>query len=573
MKSGGRNTMENEKKQKTSFFHSISAKVICLTTYVVIQAVFGVMSTAMVESKEAVKSVSDNYVLTLAEMAADVIDKLPAEMANTEEYGNILKDIRMEGVESSYAYLVDQNGTMLYHPTAEKIGQPVENQVVTALVQELQSGRVPEDGAITYEYNGATRYAGYAITSQKQIVVVMANEDDVLAPLNKMRRVLLILSFVTLAVCSAIGYFVSIFICRPIKKLTDIISKTARLDFRHSAYGAKLQARKDETGEMARAVHSMRKNLRQMITDIDAASDQITNNVNGLKQVTDTVDSMCSDNSATSEELAAGMEETAATTVTINENVRVIRTGAAGISAMSADGAKVSEEIMERAKELRNKTVAAGNKTVDIYSNVKVKADEAIEGSKAVDRINALTDTIMEISTQTELLALNASIEAARAGEAGRGFAVVAIEIGKLAGQTSKATQDIGMIVDAVRAAVINMTECLEETTGFLESTVLTDYKEFEQVSSQYKQDADTFKTSMIGVRNAMEELADSIDAIAQALEGINSTIGESSLGVTDIAEKTSDMVEKTGETHDMVTECYGCVENLKKIVQGFVLE
>ena len=115
------------------------------------------------------------------------------------------------------------------------------------------------------------------------------------------------------------------------------------------------------------------------------------------------------------------------------------------------------------------------------------QSEKAIEGSKAVEKINELTNTIMEISSQTGLLALNASIEAARAGEAGRGFAVVATEIGSLADQTSKAIADIGNIVKAVNEAVGNMTECLSETTGFLETTVLEDYKEFEQVENDLK--------------------------------------------------------------------------------------
>ena len=67
---------------------------------------------------------------------------------------------------------------------------------------------------------------------------------------------------------------------------------------------------------------------------------------------------------------------------------------------------------------------------------MKDKADAAVEQSKAVQKINDLTNEIKEISSQTNLLALNANIEAARAGEAGRGFAVVASEIGSLASQT-----------------------------------------------------------------------------------------------------------------------------------------
>ena len=181
-------------------------------------------------------------------------------------------------------------------------------------------------------------------------------------------------------------------------------------------------------------------------------------------------------------------------------------------------------------------------------------------------------EKINSIAEQTSLLALNASIEAARAGEAGRGFAVVATEIGSLADQTSKAIADIGNIVKAVNEAVGNMTECLSETTGFLETTVLEDYKEFEQVGAQYQDDADVFKSNMNQVKDSMLQLSDLIESIAQALSGINDTVGEAAVGVSDIASKTSGMVEKTGATHDMVSECYSCADELREIVGKFVL-
>lgn len=561
------------KQEKVTFIHSISAKITLLAVFIVVVSLVGSVINASSKSRKVVENVNSNYILSLAEMGAQTIGNIPADIATDEEYSKIISEINMTGVESAYAYLVSEDGMMIYHPTADKIGQPVENSVVKEVVSQLASGTVPEDAVVEYEFNGGIKYAGYALTPDHMIVVITADKDEIVAPINKMIHSMIGVALIVMVVFAAIGYLLSRLICTPLGYLTEIIKNTADLNFTHNAKSDSLCKRTDETGFMARELRIMRRNLREMVANIDTASQQITGNVDGLKQVTETVDHMCSDNSATSQQLAAGMQETAATTVNINENVGTMKEEADRLTEMAEKGADVSNEVMDRAKSLRDKTVTASTRTLEMYTNVKEKSEKAIEGSKAVEKINELTNTIMEISSQTGLLALNASIEAARAGEAGRGFAVVATEIGSLADQTSKAIADIGNIVKAVNEAVGNMTECLSETTGFLETAVLEDYKEFEQVGAQYQEDADVFKSNMNQVKDSMLQLSDLIESIAQALSGINDTVGEAAVGVSDIASKTSGMVEKTGATHEMVSECYSCADELREIVGKFVLK
>ncbi|OYO41046.1 methyl-accepting chemotaxis protein, partial [Lachnotalea glycerini] len=353
------------------------------------------------------------------------------------------------------------------------------------------------------------------------------------------------------------GFMVGTVIVRPIERITDIIGDTAEFNFKHNPYSDSICKRKDETGEMARAVRSMRESLRDMVQGIENAKGSIASSVSKLQLVIQVVNQMSSDNSATTQELAAGMQETSATTETIFSNIGDINKGATSIKQLSVDGARQSMEVMKRANSLKNTTLVAATRTKEIYNSVKAKSDQAIVDAKAVEKINVLTEAIMSISSQTGLLALNASIEAARAGEAGKGFAVVASEIGKLADQTSKEVTNINQVVDEVNQAVQNMSDCLEETSGFLGSTVLDDYQEFTKVGEQYNEDANVFKTSMNDVQSAIEVLNDSLSSIAEALSGINETIGESTVGITDIAQKTAEMVEKASETDELATESF----------------
>lgn len=557
---------------KVSFIHSISFKIVLLVMLTSMFCICAVITSSVNQADRAVITVSDNYLCSLADNSAQAILNLSQGQADESVYASILGEEREEIAASSYSSLIDSEGMAVYHTISARNGQKMTEPEILELVSQLKAGALSGGGMKEYTFDGDKIHAAYAPAGD-MLVVVAADSKDITKPMESMHTLALWISILCTVISMVVGLLVSRFLCIPIQRLTTIISDTAHLNFKKNVHSEKLCSRRDETGKMANEVRFMRKQLRQMIHEIEGAGNQITEDVKGLHAVTVTVDNMCSDNSATSQQLAAGMEQTAATTVTINENVGMIKNNAESLNEMAKDGARTSEEVMQRAQNLRERTVEAGSNTMNVYQSVKVKSEQAIEGSKAVEKINELTQTIMEISSQTSLLALNASIEAARAGEAGRGFAVVATEIGGLADQTSKAIADISEIVTEVNHAVGNMSDCLEETTGFLENTVVKEYKEFEQVSDQYQQDADVFRTSMDNVSDAVSELSGAIEAIALALNGINDTVGESSSGIVDIAEKTSDMVEKTGSTQGLVEDCYKSVEELQDIVKRFVLE
>ncbi len=488
------------------------------------------------------------------------------------DYDKLIGEIEISGVEGSYAYMVSRDGTMLYHTNPEKIGQPVENAAVKGIVADLAAGKDVPDGSVSYEYKGSYKVAGYAFTGSGNIIIVTADRDVMMAQVDHMRNLLILYGALCVIIAVILVAFFTMFMLKALEHLVPIINKTANYDFTEDKMSHKLEKRNDEVGLIAKALSKTRNNLRDMVGMIARVGTSIDTNVGVLQATIDKVGGICENNSATTEALAAGMEETAATTTTIAKNVENVQENARGIDQLADEGTKLSNEVSERANELATTTEKASRKTMEIYETVKVKSEDAINASHAVNKINELADAIMAISSQTGLLALNASIEAARAGEAGRGFAVVATEIGNLATQTSEAVKNIGSIVEEVNSAVVQMSECLTQTTSFLETNVLSDYQEFGKVSVQYREDADTFGDSMANIKRSVESLAADIEKIVGAISGIDTTVTETSHGVVDIAERTTEMASDTSDSVNKVNECKDAVSDLNSIINKFSL-
>lgn len=488
------------------------------------------------------------------------------------DYKKLIGDIEISGVEGSYAYMVSPDGTMLYHKTPEKIGQPVENAAVKGIVADLQAGKTVPDGSCMYEYKGSYKVAGYAFTQAGNIVIVTADKNAMMANVKSMRTTLIVIGFICILIVIVLVTVFTMLMLRALGQLVPVIEKTANFDFSVDAQSKRLEKRNDEVGSIAKAFSKTRGNLRAVVESISNAGLSINSNVEDLQKTIDNVGDICSDNSSTTEELAAGMEEAAATTTSITQNVENVQANAMDIGKLADEGSVISREVLSRANELASTTEKAGRTTIKMYEDVKIKSEEALIASKSVEKISELTATIMTISEQTSLLSLNASIEAARAGEAGRGFAVVASEISNLATQTSEAVNNIGNIVNDINDAVCRMADCLSTTTAFLEKNVLSDYREFGKVSEQYKVDANTFGDTMEQIKANLEVLNGDMEKIVEAINGMDITVNESSMGVTEIAEKTYEMVNRTSGSIEKVNECKNAVSDLKDIIDRFSL-
>ncbi|MCR5773584.1 MAG: methyl-accepting chemotaxis protein [Lachnospiraceae bacterium] len=521
--------------------------------------------------KETVK----NDLLTMVKIGGNLMDAKEIQInAAPSILSELIGDIKLENADSSYAYAVDSSGTMLYHPKPEKIGEPVENEAVKSLLSQIAGGTIPEPGVIEYKYKGAMKYAAYYVQSMSQnILIITVDEDDIYAPINAATIKAIILITIAFLILAVIMGLVARHLLKPIGILTEILEDSARLDLRHNDKSKQVIYRRDEIGIIGRDIASLRKVLRTVVGEIGGSGDQLAGIISQLKDTTVKLNDNSSDNSATSQELAAGMQEAADTTDTINANVATMVENANQINDLSDRGAAHAVEIKKKAENIRSDVQYSIQNAKTIFEDVKRQSDEAIEQSKAVDKINELTETIRSIAGQTNLLALNASIEAARAGEAGRGFAVVAEEIGHLATQSSDTVSGINDIVAEVHNSVDNMSDCLTRTLDFIDNNAMADYEKFDEMAEGYASDASDFEENMTSINEAVVALSGSIGDVSDSISGINSTIGESARGVTDVANKTTDIVALTSDTEQIVDQTEKCSEDMKAIVSRFQLE
>ncbi len=244
------------------------------------------------------------------------------------------------------------------------------------------------------------------------------------------------------------------------------------------------------------------------------------------------------------EQLSAALEEVAGSAAAITasaagtqEDTQRMAEECSAITAYST-GMRERAEEMERAARLETKVIQ--DKTADIMTML----DEAIEKSHSVDQIRALTEDILNISSSTNLIAVNASIEAARAGAAGAGFSVVAQEVHKLADSCAETASHIQQVSGVVTGAVEYLANNARELTSYLSRVIAEQLERSVQAGQQYREDSDYIGQAMVEYNGRVERLKGAIDQIAVSISSISGSIDGAASGISGAAGSTRVLVD-----------------------------
>ena len=553
----------------------LTLKVLLLSSCSIIITAIGLSFVASNKmAKLYTSSITDNM-LNLATSYGKIIDKELGDnegnKLSTNEYRNILSKISINGYPTGYAYLCDSSGTTLYHPSEERIGNPVENTAVQGIVADIGSGFIRAPEVIEYIFKGENKYAAFHISEMDHsILIVTLDEKDINATIKEQRNSFLFsAAFISLTYI-VISLIVALFITRPYKKLVNASEKLRGLDLNDDIEMQKLIKRNDECGTIAKALTGLRKEISEVIFELAEVSSAVQSSSAKIQDLSHQITRQSTSNSADTRELESNMQITAESTEQIEENINCIKVKTSDIEHQSTNGSDLAQTVIKRADNLKNSSDISIEKTRSIYKEIREQTTVALAEANTVDKIQALTNAIRAISTQTSMLSLNAAIEAARAGDQGRGFAVVASEIGDLANQSTEAVNSINTIVTEVSKSVKNMTDSINRMISFIDGNVIPSFSELSDVGIQYAADAKSFGESMDIISSLAKELSVSIDEIVYSIDGINNNIGNANDRISAIAGKNADIVKATNLSDDLLLENTKDSEKLNTIVHKF---
>ncbi|MBP3504895.1 MAG: methyl-accepting chemotaxis protein [Lachnospiraceae bacterium] len=552
-------------QKKVGFVHSIRSRIILLVAVTIV--INAVLVWVMIQPKisKSFSTTQESYMEDMAisygKMLGNYVDEGGLEIISTPEIQSMLSEIQINGKESSYAYVVNLDGIMLYHPTAEKIGVSVENSVVKGVLADIAEGKPQKTAVYEYDFRGAIKYAGvYPDVERGFLLIISSDKAEINKEINAIIITMFLITLIALVIGIVFAVILSSVITKPIKEMSGITNRFSTLDLRKDENQDRMDNRKDEVGLMGRSLNELRNQFEEVVTYIKLQSGHLY-------------------------EAATELDEHAKETANNLEQVeKAVYEIAEGASSQAEETQNATENVIQMGKMVQ----ATNNEVENLFgyaNEMKASGDEASRSLKELDAINdkakesidliyrqtnntnesalkirEATELITFIAEQTNLLSLNASIEAARAGEQGRGFAVVAAQIQKLAEQSNDSARQIGeiitLLIEDSNEAVGTMNEVME--------IMEEQNKNIQQMEAQFERLYEQIDMSMSGVGNISDK--------TQVLDKARVNVVDIVQNLTAIAQENAASTEETSasvsEVSDIVKQISESVNDLRAIAE-----
>lgn len=326
----------------------------------------------------------------------------------------------------------------------------------------------------------------------------------------------------------------------------------------------------DEVGELVDGINLFIEKLQEIMKSIRSHSENI---LVSSKEIADKINESGNNTnevSATMDEIAAAMQEISATVEELSSGSENIFESIIHLTDKINDGNVLTKDIQSRS--LNYKTEIENEKTnaVAIINEIKNTLEQSIENSKEAAQIQSLTENILQIASQTNLLSLNASIEAAHAGEAGKGFSVVAAQISELAESSRTIAKNIQEISTLVTESVTGLSSDSKKLLEFVNNDVLTDYDKFVAISDNYYNDAVNVNNILEEFTNGTSALKTTMSEMNHGINDISTTIEENANGTNDISSRIRNIASSVEAIKSQTAENQSIGNELKKNVEVF---
>lgn len=518
-------------KKRGTFATKIIAMVIFAIVISNVICMVFILESSKKQITDSVKHTMVDVVNTTSKIMENEISNSGADDLDYDGYANNLSDVKLEGMDSAYMYVVQNDGTMLYHPTKEKVGQPVENAVIKGVVNQLKDGKKPGTTVVEYDFNGTTKYSAYTILNNENILVLTADESEALSGITVVTGVAIGICTVVMLLAIIITFILGRRLMRPLVKVSTIIEEIANGDI--NADFDMVKESNDEIGLIIEKMKELTQSLGNIVGRIRNSSDTMSANSYELNDTSSQTLAANNEISKAVEDVAEGSTGMASSISKINEN----------LEEMSRE----TKDINESVDEIRNQTAAVQDSSKIMNDKIKSmqdsshKMDDGISAiskrietvNTTVDKVSNIVSVIEEISSETNLLSLNASIEAARAGDAGKGFAVVAQEIRVLSDNTNTELENIKQIISSL---VEECRYCVQASGTIVEDNA----KQKEEIKAVL----DEFGALDEQIQKTAEK-ADEIEELVTAMIELNDDITKSSHSLTDVSAANAAATEE----------------------------